>query len=388
MRILASITVLSVVALGAPDLAAAGTVYAVDAESQTIVGFDAATGAVNGSIPTPGLASGGPDGLAASGSSLFFVNANGSNLIHEVDAATGAGVDAFPAPLLMGGTDGLAFTDGFLYTLDGTADTIFKVDTATGEVVGSCSTGMWAAGGLAAEDGRLFVILGLMSVVELDPDSCAVLGGPFAAPGSDFLLGLAFDGTRLYASTYFTPAVYTMDPETGAVMDSFQPGFVPSGLASSSAAAPSETVDVMIDVRPGNCKNAVNIESRATVRVAVLGSDPLDVGQIDVGSVRVEGMEPFRTVFRDVGTPGQCNRTPDGTLDLALVIDAAELMAVLRGRDVPVRHGLSVTLQVEGLLHDGRPFVGQDDIFLKGNPTGNGAQKEKNGVARGGLRQR
>jgi hypothetical protein len=367
MRILASITVLVVGALGAHDVVTAGTVYAIDGSTQSVVGFETATGVENGSVPTPDLVSG-ADGLAVSGTTLYLVNANGSNLIHTFDAVSGASVDAFPAPLLGGGTDGLAFMDGFLYTLDSVADTVFKVDMATGEVAGSCSTGLYAAGGLAAENGRLFAIVGLMSIVELDPDSCAVLGGPFAAPGGDFLLGLAFDGTWLYASTYISPAIHTMDPETGAVVSSFQPGFVPSGLASS-AEAPSATVSVEVDVRPRSCLNPVNLNSRAVVSVVVLGTDDLDVGEVDVASVRVEGLEPSRTMYRDRGTPGQCRGEPDGVLDLVLVTDAAELLAALRDRDVPMVHGMNVSVQVDGVLHDGTPFVGRDDVFLKGNPT-------------------
>jgi hypothetical protein len=353
--------------MGAYDPVTAGTVYAIDGNTQTVVGFETATGTRNGSVPTPDLVSG-ADGLAAAGTTLYLVSANGSNVIHQFDAVTGVSVDAFPAPSLTGGgTDGLAFMDGFLYTLDSYSDTIFKVDLATGEVAGSCPTGLVAAGGLAAENGRLFAIAGLMSIVELDPESCAVLGGPFAAPGGDFLLGLAFDGTWLYASTYMSPAIYTMNPETGAVVDSFLPGFTPSGLASS-AEAPASSIDVEIDFRPRNCLNYLNLNSNAAVTVVVLGTDAFDVGQVDVASVRVEGLEPVRTAYRDRGAPGQCRGLPDGVLDLGVVMKADELLTALGERDIPMLHGMRVSVQVEGFLHDGTRFAGRDDVFLKGNP--------------------
>jgi hypothetical protein len=366
MRKSAPLAILLLVAVAANVPVIAGTVFAVDGETQNIVKLDTATGTALGVIPTPEAASGGPDGLAASGPSLFFVNAIGSNLIHEVDAATGAGVDAYPAPLMAGGTDGLAYMDGFLYTLDSAADTIFRVETGSRQVAGSCSTGLWAVGGLAAEDGRLFATVGLTSIVELDPETCAVLGGPFASPGGDFLLGLAFDGTWLYASSYIGRTIFTLDPETGAVVDSFQPGFMASGLASTSAVA-STTLSVSLDVRPDECANSLNVRSRGVVPVALLGGDGFDVGQIDLGTLRLEGVAPLRTDYRDWTRPGPCmGATPDGELDLAMHFDVEQLVAALEARHAPLDRGSSVTVQVEGRLLDGRLFTGEDTVSIQG----------------------
>jgi hypothetical protein len=371
MKTFATLSTLLTIAVTGAGNAVAGTVFAVDAQTQMIVRLDSATGAALGEVPTPGLASGGPDGLAASGSSLFFVNAIGSNVIHEVDANSGTDVDAFPAPLMAGGTDGLAYMDGFLYTLDGAADTIFKIDHVTGNVVSTCTTGMYAVGGLAAEDGRLFAVLGLTSVVEVDPETCAVLGGPFAAPGGDFVLGLAFDGTHLFASTFINPAVFVMDPETGAVLDSFQPGFTASGLAASSEVS-AGSANVAVDFMPNSCANALNVSARARVTVVVVGSDELDVGRIDVTSVTLEGLEPLRSVYRDRAAPDRCRGLTDGVLDLVLVFDSQAVMNALAAREAPVHHGAAATVHLQGAMHDGTLFAGEDKASFKGNPTGNG----------------
>ena len=48
---------------------------------------------------------------------------------------------------------------------------------------------------------------------------------------------------------------------------------------------------------------------------------------------------------------------------------AAELLAVLHDRGVPMLHGMRVSVEVDGILHDGTPFAGRDDVSLKGNPT-------------------
>jgi hypothetical protein len=373
MRILAKIPILLLAMAASYDSVIAGTVYAIDAGTQTIVRFDSTTGEVLGSIPTPSIASGGPDGLSASGTSLFFVNAIGSNVIHQVDASTGANVDAFPAPLMAGGTDGLAYMDGFLYTLDGAADTIFKVDVATQQVVSSCHTGMYAVGALAGENGRLFAVLGLMRIAELNPDTCALIGGPFGVPGGDFVLGLAFDGTELFAATFMSPAIYVMNPDTGAILRAFHPGFAASGLAASGETAGSTPVSVVVDFMPNNCGNPLNVRANPVVAAVVVGTDDLDVGSIDVSSVRLEGVAPIRSVYRDRATPGRCRSdVNDGKLDLVLVFSASELVSAMLSQAVPLTDGQTTTVHLHGLMHDGTAFEGEDRVTLRNNPLGNG----------------
>jgi len=210
-------------------------------------------------------------------------------------------------------------------------------------------------------------------VAEVDPDTCALLGGPFGVPGGDFVLGLAFDGTNLYASTFMSPRVYVLDPDSGAIVRSFQPGFVASGLAASSESAGSAPMTVGLDFMPNNCGNGLNVRANPVVAAVVVGSDDLDVGGIDVSSVRLEGVAPIRTVYRDRATPGVCSgEVYDGTLDLVLVFNAVELLQAMAAQGVPMQDGQSATAHLQGVMHDGTSFAGEDRVTFKNNPTGNG----------------
>ena len=130
----------------------------------------------------------------------------------------------------------------------------------------------YAVGALAGENGRLFAVLGLMRIAELNPDTCALIGGPFGVPGGDFVLGLAFDGTELFAATFMSPAIYVMNPDSGAILRAFHPGFAASGLAASSEAAGSTPVSVGVDFMPNNCANALNVRANPVVAVVVVGT--------------------------------------------------------------------------------------------------------------------
>lgn len=226
---------LSLLGLGHPALVQATSVFAVNPASRVIVEFDASSGAVLSTIPTPEPPSGGPDGLAHSGSSLFFVNGFGfTKTIYELNPTNGDILRSFPSPS-PDPIDGLAFSDGFLFALDFSADRIFKINPSTGAINSSCFTGLGAIGGLAGGSGRLFTTIGFRSIVELNPDTCAVISGLIPSPSSETILGLAFDGSSLYAGSVSTNTIFELDPMTGQVLSSFPTFFPPSALASSSS---------------------------------------------------------------------------------------------------------------------------------------------------------
>jgi len=127
---------------------------------------------------------------------------------------------------------------------------------------------------------------------------------------------------------------------------------------------------VEIDIKPQSCPNPVNTNSRGLLPVAILGND-LDVSQIDVSTIQLEGVSPINHDIEDVATPflvptelneNSCTALgPDGSDDLTLKFDAqtfvAELGSVSRGDVIPV--------ELTGLLLDGTPFEGYDIIIIK-----------------------
>jgi regulation of enolase protein 1 (concanavalin A-like superfamily) len=133
---------------------------------------------------------------------------------------------------------------------------------------------------------------------------------------------------------------------------------------------------VALDVKPQSCPNPVNVKLKGVTPVAVLGTDGLDVAQIDVDSLRLEGVAPIRSAVEDVATPYEpwigknealdCTDSgPDGLPDLALKFDTQELVAALGH----VEDGQVRTLTLTGALGDGTPIEGEDVVVLLSRNT-------------------
>src|SRR5207249_3180657 len=123
-----------------------------------------------------------------------------------------------------GCTDGLALAAPTrLFTQNFCEGKLYEIDTTTGRVVNdSLPGGLGVVGGLAGGVGRLFATVGFTSIAEIDPDSGALLNS-FPTPDlngdgiPDTVLGLAFDGTRLFAASQdaVSPNVAALDPANG-----------------------------------------------------------------------------------------------------------------------------------------------------------------------------
>jgi hypothetical protein len=98
-----------------------------------------------------------------------------------------------------------------------------------------------------------------------------------------------------------------------------------------------------IDIKPQSCPNPVNTRAKGVLPVAILGSENLDVNDIDPTTVRLEGdVEPLRWAIEDVATPFEGSKEDafdcttegaDGFFDLTLKFNTQEVIAVLgRGR--------------------------------------------------------
>ena len=112
---------------------------------------------------------------------------------------------------------------------------------------------------------------------------------------------------------------------------------------------------VEIDIKPGSDPNSINPNSRGVVPVAILGSDTFDVALIDAENIIFTAVgdlyfdaTPVHFAFEDAND--------DGFMDLI-----AQFLTQSTGISCDTTQG-----EIIGILLDGTPFFGFDDI----NPVG------------------
>jgi len=124
--------------------------------------------------------------------------------------------------------------------------------------------------------------------------------------------------------------------------------------------------ELEVDIKPGSCPNPLNVKSQGVLPVAILGTEVLDVIDIDVASISLEGVAPIRFDYEDVATPFEgelcdCHEDgPDGYLDITLKFDTQEIMTALG--DVEDGEYLPLTLLVT--LVDSTVLEGSDCIRI------------------------
>jgi hypothetical protein len=129
---------------------------------------------------------------------------------------------------------------------------------------------------------------------------------------------------------------------------------------------------VPVDVKPGSCPNPLQLKSKGVLPVAILGTDTVDVGQIDPATVRLAGVSPLRWSVEDVAAPFypftgksdcvlDCTEAgPDGYLDLSLKFNLQEVVAALG----PVTGGQCLVLPLTANQFDGEAITGEDVVLL------------------------
>ncbi len=132
-----------------------------------------------------------------------------------------------------------------------------------------------------------------------------------------------------------------------------------------------EPIAVPLDIKPGSCRNPLNVRERGVLPVAILGTEDLDVSEIDPATVRLEGVAPLRWSTEDVATPYEpfigkedaddcTDEGPDGIVDLTLKFRTLQILRAL-GK---VGHGDVLVLEISGTLWDGTPFQGEDVVVI------------------------
>jgi len=144
---------------------------------------------------------------------------------------------------------------------------------------------------------------------------------------------------------------------------------------------------ITVDIKPQSCPNPVNIDSNGVLPVAILGTDSLDVTEINAEAVRMYGEYPVGYAYEDVGTPvtsenvvpdaGGCECTEegsDGRLDLVLRFDLQGVVEAVGGRDALLSLvGEYVEAEIAAEAFDGRRLSGSDCVRIQASQgRGNG----------------
>lgn len=125
---------------------------------------------------------------------------------------------------------------------------------------------------------------------------------------------------------------------------------------------------VALDIKPNACPNPLNVKSKGVLPVAIVGTEDFDVTDIDLASIRLEGVAPIRSSIEDVSTPllekqNECDcisEGADGIDDLTLKFDTQEIVSTLG----EVVDGDKLVLTLTGELSDGTAIEGKDCIII------------------------
>jgi hypothetical protein len=161
-----------------------------------------------------------------------------------------------------------------------------------------------------------------------------------------------------------------LDPEVAAVPVSVSDGFTtaqiygdfPSGLVSDTAVpidwptqppSPDETLEVAVDIKPGETPNCFNINSHGVIPVAILGSTELDATQVDAATLDFNGLA--------VRVRG--NSRPSCSVDDTNSDGFPDMVCQFEDNSDEWSDGESDAV-ISGLLFDGTAFQGVDSICL------------------------
>ncbi|MBN1391621.1 MAG: NHL repeat-containing protein, partial [Sedimentisphaerales bacterium] len=276
-----------------------GCLYAACATSGVIQKFDSGG---NGSVFASGFNY--PQCLAFDNSENLYVTNYGSGTINKIDSTGNIFYFASSsAPL------GIAF-DGsaFLYVSNVTMGP-GSIDTFDLSGNRSIFVQDAAPAGIAFDNNGFLYATGIYSgaIVKFDSDGNETV----FASGLSYPRGLAFDNNgNLYVAEVSRGAIIKVDPNGNT--STFTSGLhLPIYIAIQAAATPISRV--MVDIKPGVCPNPVNVKSKGVLPAAILGTADFDVTKIDPASIRLAGVAPLRSAYKDVAAPASdindCNCT-------------------------------------------------------------------------------
>lgn len=133
-------------------------------------------------------------------------------------------------------------------------------------------------------------------------------------------------------------------------------------------------VELALDIMPGNARNVIPSHGRGLLGMILYGSQDGNLDDVQINTIRLEGMAPEKVKFRDVGAPEAVNakgrshnrRSRDGFTDLVLKFRLYEVLDSL----IQVSESDSIWLTLTGSLKDGRRIVGRDYVKVMAGKRG------------------
>ena len=168
------------------------------------------------------------------------------------------------------------------------------------------------------------------------------------------------DGTFDLTQQNFTSLSFT----PGDPNDIYTGGFFAAGPTKPVP----EPITISIDIKPKSCPNPLNVKSKGVLPVTILGTADLDVTDIDITSLRLNGVAPVRSGFENVATPTgfePCDclaLSGDSSEDLTLKFEKQAIIDTLGD----VQNGEEIPLMLTGMLQDGTAIEGIDCVVIKG----------------------
>ncbi len=344
-----------------------GLLYVASVSNSSIVRFDLETNQYLGVFSSGAI--NGARGMCFGPGGDIFIPQQNSNII-RINGQTGASMGTFIAA----GTAGLSYPQEIIYRDDG----MFYVVNNNGPH----SVQRFDTNG------------GFVDVFTNDPGfNTGVSQGMSFSPDGDLYVAsstidavLQYDGVSGDFERVFTSGSQTMRPEDmvflpdgDVLVANWESGYVSrhdgitgdfEGVFASNgrpnilmlaSIGPKPALDVMIDIRPGSEPSPINLKSKGSLPVTIYGSDEVDVSQIDLSSLLLQGASP-----QERGKSGNVasivDQNGDLILDLNLKFDLEEM-------DIAPD---ALELILTGMLLDGTALGGSDEIRIVPSSDGNG----------------
>jgi YVTN family beta-propeller protein len=295
-----------------------------------------------------------PDGARA------YVTMVNSAAVSVIDTAT----NTVTATITVGvGPRGVAITpDGaFAYVTDTASGNVSVIDIATNTVVATVGVGSQPFDVAITPDGAFaYLPNGLQGV----PNNVAVIdiatNTVVATVGVGFQpvdVAITTDGAFAYVANFGSNDISVIDAGTNIVVATVTLGVGsnPSGVAITPFVIPPVHA-ISIDIKPGSDPNSINLCSNGTVPIAILGSDTLNVSNVNTDTLRFA-----EAAVRVVGKkdPHALCSYEDVNGDY---ID--DLVCHYVTTDIAGIDGESTTATLNGELLDGTPIQGTDAVNI------------------------